>query len=54
MGHSTQKAHEIASCIKENPGPLVEVIAFIPAYDAPITAFILANSSSACKNLPPS
>jgi predicted secreted protein len=34
------------SCIKENPGPLVAVIDFTPAREAPITAPRLAISSS--------
>jgi hypothetical protein len=36
------------SCIRENPGPLVAVNAFLPERDAPITAAMLAISSSIC------
>jgi hypothetical protein len=43
----------MCSCIKENPGPLVAVMAFAPATDAPITAAKLAISSSIWMNFPP-
>jgi len=41
------------SCIKENPGPEVAVIALSPATDAPIIALILASSSSIWIKTPP-
>ncbi len=40
------------SIISEKPGPLVAVIAFAPASDAPITAPRLAISSSIWMNVP--
>ena len=36
------------SCISENPGPLVAVNDFLPDKEAPITAAMLAISSSIC------
>jgi hypothetical protein len=45
-------AKPIFSCIREKPGPLVAVIDFAPARDAPITAPILAISSSIWINVP--
>jgi hypothetical protein len=42
------------SCINEKPGPLVAVIDFTPARDAPIMAAMLASSSSIWMNFPPS
>jgi hypothetical protein len=39
--------------MRENPGPLVAVIALAPPHDAPITAEIEAISSSICKQMPP-
>jgi predicted secreted protein len=46
QGTSVIQAKPIFSCIRENPGPLVAVIAFTPARDAPIMAPMLAISSS--------
>jgi hypothetical protein len=40
------------SCMRENPGPLVAVIAFTPAREAPITAPKLAISSSIWMKVP--
>jgi hypothetical protein len=41
------------SCLRENPGPLVAVIALTPPMEAPITAAIEAISSSICTKTPP-
>jgi len=41
------------SCMSENPGPLVAVMAFTPASDAPMTAPMLAISSSIWMKVPP-
>jgi len=41
------------SCFKHIPGPEVAVRDFSPAIEAPITAAILAISSSICINFPP-
>jgi predicted secreted protein len=46
QGTSAMIAKPRFSCIKENPGPLVAVIDFTPAREAPITAPRLAISSS--------
>ena len=43
----------MASCIKENPGPLVAVIALSPVKEAPVMAHMEEISSSICMNLPP-
>ena len=45
-GVSAMQAYPRFSCIREKPGPLVAVIDFTPARDAPITAPMLAISSS--------
>jgi len=42
------------SCMREKPGPLVAVMALRPPTDAPMTAAMLAISSSIWINLPPS
>ena len=39
--------------MSEKPGPLVAVMAFAPAVDAPITAAMEASSSSICMYVPP-
>ena len=41
------------SCFSEKPGPEVAVMALTPVTDAPMTAAMLASSSSICMNLPP-
>src|SRR5208283_5786048 len=40
------------SCLRENPGPLVAVMALTPPIEAPITAAIEAISSSICTKTP--
>src|SRR5271157_849078 len=52
-GTSAYAAYPMCSCISENPGPLVAVIAFLPANEAPITAAKDAISSSIWINRPP-
>ncbi len=52
-GTSAITAKPRFSCIREKPGPLVAVNAFSPARLAPITAAILAISSSICIYIPP-
>jgi len=42
------------SCMREKPGPLVAVMALSPPMEAPMTAAMLAISSSIWMNLPPS
>ncbi len=54
QGTSAMIAKPMFSCISENPGPLVAVIAFAPAREAPITAPMLAISSSIWMNVPSS
>ena len=46
-------AYPRASCISENPGPLVAVITLLPVSDAPMIAHMEAISSSIWMNLPP-
>ena len=46
QGISVMQANPICSCIRENPGPLVDVMLLAPAWDAPITAPMLPISSS--------
>jgi len=45
-GTSAMYAYPIFSCINENPGPLVAVIALTPVREAPMTAAMEAISSS--------
>ena len=45
-GTSAMVANPSISCIKENPGPLVAVMAFTPAMEAPTTLPMAAISSS--------
>jgi hypothetical protein len=52
-GVSIMAARPMFSIISEKPGPLVTVIAFVPVHDAPITAAMLASSSSIWMNVPP-
>jgi hypothetical protein len=52
QGTSAMMANPKFSCISENPGPLVAVIAFTPAREAPITAPKLAISSSIWMKVP--
>src|SRR5450759_342887 len=49
---SAPAAEPIFSCLSENPGPLVAVMALTPPIEAPITAAIEAISSSICTNTP--
>jgi hypothetical protein len=51
-GTSAVQAKPRFSCIRENPGPLVAVIDFTPAREAPITAPRLAISSSIWMKVP--
>ena len=53
QGISAMQARPSISCFREKPGPLVAVIAFLPAMEAPITVPRPAISSSVCINLPP-
>jgi hypothetical protein len=46
-------AKPMFSCLSEKPGPLVAVIAFTPAREAPMIAPIAAISSSIWMNPPP-
>ena len=46
QGISVIHAYPIFSCLSENPGPLVAVIALAPATAAPIVVAIPAISSS--------
>ncbi len=52
-GTSAITAKPMFSCLSEMPGPLEAVIALAPATEAPITAAMLASSSSIWMNLPP-
>ena len=52
-GISALHARPIISCFRENPGPLVAVMAFTPPKEAPMTVPIPAISSSVCMNFPP-
>jgi hypothetical protein len=52
QGTSAMMANPRFSCISEKPGPLVAVIDFTPAREAPITAPRLAISSSIWMNVP--
>ncbi len=46
-------ANPMFSCLRENPGPLVAVMDFDPAREAPIIAAMAAISSSICMKAPP-
>ncbi len=46
-------AYPMPSCINENPGPEVAVMANLPVSDAPMQAQIEPISSSICMNTPP-
>jgi hypothetical protein len=52
QGTSAMIANPKFSCIRENPGPLVAVMDFTPAREAPITAPKLAISSSIWMKVP--
>jgi predicted secreted protein len=52
QGTSAMMANPKFSCMRENPGPLVAVIAFTPAREEPITAPRLAISSSIWMKVP--
>ncbi len=52
-GTSAIAAKPMFSCMSEKPGPLVAVIAFEPASDAPTMAAIDAISSSIWMKRPP-
>jgi len=53
QGVSVMTAYPMFSIISEKPGPLVAVIAIAPVQEAPITAAMLAISSSIWMNTPP-
>jgi hypothetical protein len=53
QGTSPMTASPRFSCIREKPGPLVAVNALAPAREAPMTAAMLAISSSICRQTPP-
>jgi hypothetical protein len=53
QGISVMTAYPRASCIRENPGPLVAVMTLRPVSEAPMIAQIEAISSSIWMNLPP-
>ena len=47
------EAKPIISCMRQKPGPEVAVSALAPAREAPLTAAMLAISSSIWMNVPP-
>jgi len=53
QGTSAIQAKPKFSCMSENPGPLVAVMALAPAREAPTTAPRLAISSSIWIKVPP-
>ena len=53
QGISANAAKPMFSCLREKPGPEVAVMDLTPATDAPMTAAMLASSSSIWMNLPP-